>query len=104
MAGFGLGDIITASVSLAFGVLQERQKPSLLRARKARGGRKEGAMEGCGGSGLVECFCAGDFCACSAQGTGRCEGCADCQPEIYCSGCKSWHPQPACGAIAGENF
>lgn len=34
---------------------------------------------GCGGSGLVECFCAGDFCACSIKGTGACEGCSDCR-------------------------
>lgn len=34
---------------------------------------------GCGGSGLVECFCAGDFCACSIKGTGACEGCPDCR-------------------------
>lgn len=33
---------------------------------------------GCGGSGLIECFCAGDFCAYSIQGTGSCEGCVDC--------------------------
>lgn len=33
---------------------------------------------GCGGTGIVECFCAGDFCACVIQGVGVCPGCQDC--------------------------
>lgn len=33
---------------------------------------------GCGGTGWIECFCAGDFCACSVQTEGPCEGCPDC--------------------------
>lgn len=37
---------------------------------------------GCGGTGLDECFCAGDFCACSIQGTFLCEGCIDCNENF----------------------
>lgn len=33
---------------------------------------------GCGGTKIIECFCAGDFCACPVQGLGVCEGCPDC--------------------------
>jgi hypothetical protein len=34
-----------------------------------------------GGTGLVECFCAGDFCACSLQGEAPCEGCEECRSD-----------------------
>ena len=33
---------------------------------------------GCGGTGIIECFCAGDFCACSIEGSVDCVGCVDC--------------------------
>lgn len=33
---------------------------------------------GCGGTGFIECFCAGDFCACELQGESPCPGCQDC--------------------------
>lgn len=33
----------------------------------------------CGGTGMLNCFCAGDFCACSLNGEGICFGCEDCE-------------------------
>lgn len=32
----------------------------------------------CGGSGYLECECAGDFCACHHHGTVECPGCDEC--------------------------
>jgi hypothetical protein len=31
----------------------------------------------CNGEGFLECFCAGDFCACGLDGM-PCDGCEDC--------------------------
>lgn len=39
-------------------------------------------LEGsCGGTGYLNCFCAGDFCACDIQGAAPCLGCTDCVNE-----------------------
>lgn len=35
----------------------------------------------CGGTGFIECFCAGDFCVCPLQGEASCAGCEDCRPD-----------------------
>lgn len=38
--------------------------------------------EGCDGTGIIECHCAGDFCVCLIQGAALCPGCPDCmEPE-----------------------
>ena len=61
----------------------------------------------CGGTGLMECFCAGDFCACEMQGTAPCPGCNWCiEPAEGECNCDCWicnqgyHCQgtPACRA------
>lgn len=35
----------------------------------------------CGGSGVVNCFCGGDFCVCHNHGESECLGCPDCEEE-----------------------
>lgn len=35
----------------------------------------------CGGTGMLNCFCAGDFCACSLNGEAVCMGCEDCYDD-----------------------
>src|SRR5690348_6121104 len=37
---------------------------------------------GCGGTGMLECYCGGDFCCCELQGEVRCPGCLDCSDAI----------------------
>jgi hypothetical protein len=39
----------------------------------------------CGGTGSLNCYCGGDFCACENQGEVPCPGCEDCegQDELY---------------------
>jgi len=32
----------------------------------------------CGGSGLLDCECGGDFCVCHHHGEVECDGCEDC--------------------------
>lgn len=32
----------------------------------------------CGGSGVLYCYCGGDFCVCHYHGEVDCDGCADC--------------------------
>lgn len=39
--------------------------------------------DGCGGTGYFECYCAGDFCACSLMGEVQCLGCDDCIDDDY---------------------
>lgn len=36
------------------------------------------AEGGCGGSGLIDCYCGGDFCVCHNHGEYECPGCDDC--------------------------
>lgn len=36
-------------------------------------------VETCGGTGWLDCFCGGDFCACTLHGGMFCGGCEDCQ-------------------------
>lgn len=36
---------------------------------------------GCGGQGIVNCFCGGDFCVCHNHGEIDCDGCPDCEDE-----------------------
>lgn len=36
------------------------------------------AGEGCGGLGMLNCFCGGDICACEANGEIDCPGCDEC--------------------------
>lgn len=40
---------------------------------------------GCGGSGVLHCYCGGDFCVCTCYGTGQqdteCPGCEDCEDQ-----------------------
>ena len=33
---------------------------------------------GCGGSGVVHCYCGGDLCVCHHHGEYECPGCEDC--------------------------
>ena len=33
---------------------------------------------GCGGDGMLYCFCGGDFCVCHWHGETECPGCEDC--------------------------
>ena len=37
-----------------------------------------GLVEGCGGTGTVECLCGGDQCVCHNHGEVECDGCEDC--------------------------
>lgn len=37
--------------------------------------------ESCGGTGVLHCFCGGDFCACELGGEYPCDGCEDCNPD-----------------------
>jgi hypothetical protein len=39
--------------------------------------------ENCGGSGVLHCYCAGDFCCCHHHGQLECPGCPDCEPERF---------------------
>lgn len=32
----------------------------------------------CGGSGMLHCYCGGDFCCCHNHGESECPGCPDC--------------------------
>jgi hypothetical protein len=34
--------------------------------------------EGCGGLGVLQCFCGGDLCVCHWHGETECPGCPDC--------------------------
>ncbi len=36
------------------------------------------AADGCGGSGRIQCYCGGDFCACHHHGSYECPGCDEC--------------------------
>jgi hypothetical protein len=38
--------------------------------------------EGCGGSGMIQCFCGGDQCVCHNHGEYECSGCDDCGIDI----------------------
>ncbi len=38
----------------------------------------EDAMRGCGGTGMIECLCGGDFCVCHHHGCFECDGCEEC--------------------------
>lgn len=38
----------------------------------------DGLEASCGGSGVLNCFCGGDFCCCGNMGEVECYGCADC--------------------------
>lgn len=33
----------------------------------------------CGGSGMLDCYCGGDFCVCHNHGEVDCFGCEDCE-------------------------
>jgi hypothetical protein len=35
----------------------------------------------CGGSGVLYCYCGGDFCVCHHHGETECDGCEDCRPD-----------------------
>lgn len=35
--------------------------------------------EGCGGMGVLYCYCGGDFCVCHFHGETECPGCDDCE-------------------------
>jgi hypothetical protein len=37
-----------------------------------------GLEEACGGTGVIHCFCGGDFCVCHHHGGAGCPGCEDC--------------------------
>lgn len=39
------------------------------------------AEGGCGGSGIIDCMCGGDFCVCHNHGEYECPGCDDCERE-----------------------
>lgn len=36
---------------------------------------------GCGGAGVFECYCGGDFCVCHNHGEVECPGCDDCEAD-----------------------
>ncbi len=45
----------------------------------------------CGGMGLIECICGGEFCICHHHGVVECSGCSECEPteiieedDLYC--------------------
>jgi hypothetical protein len=38
----------------------------------------EDLEETCGGTGVLHCFCGGDFCVCHNHGEVPCHGCEDC--------------------------
>ena len=40
----------------------------------------EDVFSGCGGTGMLECLCGGDFCVCHNHGEVECFGCPDCDP------------------------
>lgn len=35
----------------------------------------------CGGSGVLLCYCGGDFCVCHNHGEVSCPGCPECEPD-----------------------
>ena len=37
--------------------------------------------ESCGGSGVLNCTCGGDFCVCHYHGETQCPGCPDCERD-----------------------
>jgi hypothetical protein len=39
----------------------------------------EGLEDGCGGLGVIHCYCGGDLCACHNHGETDCPGCDDCR-------------------------
>lgn len=43
----------------------------------------------CGGSGVLHCYCGGDFCVCHNHGEVECPGCDDCDgdDDLY------WNPE-----------
>jgi hypothetical protein len=38
-----------------------------------------GLERSCGGTGVLHCYCAGDFCMCHRHGEEECLGCSDCE-------------------------
>ena len=40
--------------------------------------RAEGLRSRCGGTGILDCLCGGDFCVCGNFGEVECMGCPDC--------------------------
>ena len=36
---------------------------------------------GCGGTGMIQCECGGDFCVCHNHGEIECPGCEDCEGD-----------------------
>lgn len=38
----------------------------------------DGLESGCGGSGVLHCYCGGDLCVCHNHGEVECPGCEDC--------------------------
>lgn len=38
----------------------------------------DGLRDSCGGTGMLECLCGGDFCVCHNHGEVECDGCEDC--------------------------
>jgi hypothetical protein len=37
----------------------------------------------CGGSGIIDCLCGGDFCVCHNHSEVECPGCEDCEREEF---------------------
>ena len=37
--------------------------------------------DSCGGTGVLNCYCGGDFCVCHNHGEIQCPGCEDCDGE-----------------------
>jgi hypothetical protein len=40
-----------------------------------------GLEYGCGGTGVLHCFCGGDLCVCHFHGESECPGCEDCEGD-----------------------
>lgn len=46
---------------------------------------EDGLEDGCGGTGILHCYCGGDMCVCGNNGETECLGCGDCDDSDYAS-------------------
>jgi hypothetical protein len=51
----------------------------------------EPQRSGCGGTGMVNCYCGGDQCVCHNHGEMECLGCGDCDNEDDCGDDDYWN-------------
>jgi hypothetical protein len=43
----------------------------------------DGLDDTCGGTGILHCYCGGDFCCCGNFGEVECPGCEDCEGDEF---------------------